>query len=202
MNVNDSRLLCLAALVLATGACGGKTPDAPISCAEPDYAGKATDEAWRALVDVNGKPLDSSGAVYLTAPTDGQEYTVGSAPPTWTWAEPVSSLAPPAAPRAASRSFLSELGEWLLPSARAHLPPYTGVIYWVEVFPPGGTCPVAQVLTSELTWQPDPATWNALGQRSEKSFTVQVTRAYLLENRVTEGPYRLDPPPTIHWRAP
>ena len=192
----------LAVLALTASACGESTPE---TCAEPLYAGKSTDEAWHALVDVRNKPVDSSGAVYLASPTEGQEYTVGSPPPTWAWSVTVSSRPrglPGVAPERKARGFTQTLGEWLLPSAQAHLPPYTGEIYWVEVFAPKGTCPVAQVLTSELTWTPDADTWRALGQRAEKTFTVQVTRAYLLQNRVTEGPYWLDPPHTIRWTRP
>jgi hypothetical protein len=202
MNVKPSRLAALTVLALTASACGESPTDT--KCAEPRYAGKATDEAWLALMDVRDKPLDTSGAVYLASPSEGQEYPVGSPPPTWAWSVPVSSLPRglPAAPRMAPRAFGTWLGELLLPSARAHLPPYTGEIYWVEVFAPGTTCPVTQVLTSELTWQPDTDTWAALGQRAGKALTVQVTRAYLLQNRVTEGPYRLDPPHTIRWSTP
>ncbi|HEX8537212.1 MAG TPA: hypothetical protein VF664_07085 [Cystobacter sp.] len=205
MNVKAPSLAALATtLALAASACGEQPTDTTPECAEPIYAGKATDEAWHALVDVRDRPLDTSGAVHVASPTEGQEYAVGSPPPTWEWSLPVTSLPRglPATPRATSRSFTTWLGELILPSARAHLPPYTGEIYWVEVFAPGSTCPVAQVLTSELKWQPDTDTWAALGQRAGQSLTVQVTRAYLLQNRVTEGPYRLDPPRTIRWNAP
>lgn len=201
MNVNPARLAALAALALTASSCGEKPPE---TCAEPLYGGKATDEAWHALVDVRDRPLDTSGAVFIASPTEGQEYAVGSEPPTWTWSLPQAAL-----PRSihtprhpAPRSFTTWLGELLIPTAQAHLPPYTGEIYWVEVFAPGRTCPVAQVLTSELSWRPAADVWAALAQRADPSLTVQVTRAYLLLNQVTEGPYRLDPPPTIRWTRP
>jgi hypothetical protein len=71
----------------------------------------------------------------------------------------------------------------------------------VEVSTPGGKCPVAQVLTSELSWQLDATSWAELGKNADKQLTVQVTSAYLQENRVTEGPYQLATPRTFRRGA-
>ena len=160
------------------------------------------------MVDVRGKPTDTSGAVVLAAPTEGQLYDANATPPTWTWTLPTTALPPRPSPgmlahRApAARSPLARLGEWLLPSAHAHLPPYTGELFWVEVSTSGATCPVAQILTSEQSWQLDDASWAALGKHAGETLTVQVMRAYLVQNDVTEGPYRLDPPRTFRRSAP
>ncbi|HYO55951.1 hypothetical protein [Archangium sp.] len=198
MNVRHLGTTCVAALALATSACG-KDAD---TCGEPLHAGKSTDEAWRALVDVKQRPLDSSRAVNLLSPSEGEMYPAGANPPTWEWSSPLraslqrpgpGALALEAAPRP-SRSFTDWLEDLLVPTAHAHLPPYTGDLYWVEISAPGSECPVAQVLTSELSWQLDAETWAALGKHAGQDLTLQVTSAYLVQNRVTEGPYRLATP--------
>lgn len=206
MNVRHLSTACVAALALATSACDTDSTD----CGEPLYAGKATDEAWRAMVDVKQRPTDSSRAVTLLSPTEGQQYAADATPPTFEWSSPLraslvrpqqGALALQAAPRP-SRSFTAWLGDLLLPSAQAHLPPFTGDLYWVEISAPGGTCPVVQVLTSDLSWQPDTNTWAELGKHAGEPLSVQVMSAYLVQNRVTEGPYRLETPRTFRRSAP
>jgi hypothetical protein len=203
MNVRHLSTACVAALALATSACEPDTTD----CGEPLYAGKSTDEAWRALVDVKQRPLDASRAVNLLSPSEGEVYPAGATPPTWEWSSPLrASLQRPGpgalASRTAppSRSFTAWLGDLLVPTAHAHLPPYTGDLYWVEISA-GGECPVAQVVTSELSWQLDATTWAELGKHAGKDLTVQVMSAYLVQNRVTEGPYRLAEPRTFRRGA-
>ncbi|HYO66692.1 MAG TPA: hypothetical protein VEU33_11465 [Archangium sp.] len=206
MNVKHLSTACVAALALATSACETGTPS---ECGEPLYAGRSTDEAWRALVDVKQRPVDASRAVNLLSPSAGEVYPADATPPTWEWTSPLRAslwrpgqgmLALEAAPRP-SRSFGAWLGALLLPTAHAHLPPYTGDLYWVEISA-GGECPVAQVLTSELSWQLDATTWAELGKHAGKDLTVQVMSAYLVQNRVTEGPYRLAEPRTFRRSAP
>jgi hypothetical protein len=204
MNKRHLSIACVAALSLATSAC-----DSSSECGEPLYAGKGSDEVWHALVDVKQRPADSSQAVTVVSPSEGELYATDAAPPLWQWTSPLrASLDRPrtgtlalAAPHRSSRSFTAWLGELLVPTAHAHLPPYTGDIYWVEVSTPGSKCPVAQVLTTDLSWQLDANTWTELG-KSGQSFSVQVTSAYLQENRVTEGPYTLATPRTFRRGAP
>jgi hypothetical protein len=206
MNVRHLSTACIAALALATSACSSDDSE----CAEPLYAGKATDEAWHSMVDVEQRPTDSSRAVTLVSPTEGQVFPADATPPTFEWTSPLraslvrpqpGALALHVAPRP-SRSFTAWLGEVLLPSAHAHLPPYTGDLYWVKVSTPGAKCPVAQVLTSELSWQPDATTWAEIGKHTGEDLSLQVMSAYLVQNGVTEGPYRLDPPRTFRRSAP
>jgi hypothetical protein len=85
----------------------------------------------------------------------------------------------------------------VLPSAEAHLPPFTGDIYWVQVKVPGRECPV-EMLTSNLEWPLDAATWDTLRGAMGQDLSIQVTSAYLVENRLREGPYRLAAPRTVH----
>lgn len=198
-------LACAAALALT--ACGKQTT--PVTCDEPLYGGKATDEAWQTMVDADSKPTDSSRAVTLTSPTPGQVYDANAPAPTWSWTLPLSALQRPRPGSLArrhassrSRSPLAQVAEWVLPSAQAHLPPFTGELFWVRVYSPGVTCPVVQMLTSDQSWQLDDDSWATLGKHAGETLTVQVTRAYLVENDITEGPYKLDPAPTIRRSAP
>ncbi|HEX8823980.1 MAG TPA: hypothetical protein VF794_28940 [Archangium sp.] len=204
MNPRHLSFACVAVLSLAASACDSNSSE----CGEPVYVGRATDEAWRALVDAKQRPADSSLAVTLVSPSEGQLYATEAAPPRWEWTSPLRAsldrprsgalaLAPP--PRS-SRSFTAWLGELLLPTAHAHGTPFTGDIYWVEVSTPGSKCPVAQVLTPDLSWQLDANTWAELGKNGN-AFSLQVTSAYLQENRVTEGPYTLPTPRTFRRGA-
>ena len=192
-----------AALLALAPACGKDDPDT--ECGEPLYGGNATDEAWRSLVDAKDKATDSSQAVTLDSPAEGQSYVTTEAPPTWRWTSPLASYVPgsepftpshPSRPRDEGRSLLAWLGNLVLPSAEAHLPPFTGDIYWVQVTVPGRECPV-ELLTSNLEWQLDAATWDTLRGAVDQDLSIQVTSAYLVENRLREGPYRLAAPRTV-----
>jgi hypothetical protein len=193
------KTLCATALLLTLVACEPES-----ECGEPLYAANATDEAWHGLVDAMKRAPDSSGAVDLLSPTEGQVYTGADAAPHWEWTSPLASLergssegmlALQARPRP-KRSVLAWVGELLVPTAHAHLPPYTGDLYLVEVSVPGRTCPV-KVLTSELAWQLDTESWGTLREAAGNTLSVQVTSAYLMQNRVTEGPYRMATPRTF-----
>lgn len=194
---------CAAALLALAPACGDDTSDT--ECGEPLYGGDATDEAWRTLVDAKDRAAAGSQAVTLESPAVGQSYSSIDAPPTWRWTSPLASLlpgpgpvpaSPGARPRDTGRSVLAWLGNLVLPSAEAHLPPFTGDIYWVQVTVPSRRCPV-ELLTSNLEWQLDAATWDILRGAVDQDLTVQVTSAYLLQNKLREGPYRLEAPRTI-----
>ncbi|NVJ18042.1 MULTISPECIES: hypothetical protein [unclassified Myxococcus] len=191
---------CAAALLVLGTACDGGEDAPPVeACGEPLYSGDATDEAWRTFVDAQGRPTDSSMAVTLESPLPGQTYAMDAAPPTWRWTSPLASRLPSHAPRT-PRSMLAWLGNLLLPSAQAHLPPVTGDFYWVQVTVPGRRCPV-ELLTSDMAWQLDAATWDALRAASGQDLRVQVTSAYLVQNRLREGPYRLESPRTIRMET-
>ncbi|WP_375755971.1 hypothetical protein [Corallococcus exercitus] len=191
----------IAAVALLTlSACDGDGDTEATACDEPLYAGGATDEAWRTLVDARNQPQDSSRAVTLVSPEPGQVYLADQAAPLWQWTSPLrASLQRPGRtapsleghPRESKRSVLAWLGNLVLPTAEAHLPPYTGDLYWVKVFVQGRECPIAQVLTSELQWQLDDGSWQSLRDAAGKALSVQVESAYLVQNRITEGPYTL-----------
>ena len=185
--------------LLALSACEG-TDEVPLvtPCGEPLYAGGATDEAWRTMEDAKNQPQDSSRAVTLTSPEPGQSYFTDQAAPLWRWTSPLrASLEHPVPPmrevrpRESKRSVLAWLGNLVLPTAEAHLPPYTGDLYWVKVYAAGRECPIAQVLTSELQWQLDGGSWQTVKDAAGKELSVQVVSAYLVQNRITEGPYTM-----------
>ncbi|WP_223641356.1 hypothetical protein [Corallococcus sp. EGB] len=190
-----------AVALLALSACNdddNKPQDT--GCGEPLYAGAATDEAWRTLEDARNQPVDSSRAVTLVSPESGQTYFTDQAAPLWKWTSPLraslerpgrTSPLPEGPPRESRRSVLAWLGNLVLPTAEAHLPPYTGDLYWVKVQVAGRECPIAQVLTSELQWQLDDGSWQTVKEAAGKGLSVQVVSAYLVQNRITEGPYTM-----------
>ncbi|MBN1208895.1 MAG: hypothetical protein JXB05_28815 [Myxococcaceae bacterium] len=195
---------CASALLLLTSACGKEEEP---KCGEPLYGGSATDEAWRTMVDAQKKPLDSSLAVTLMSPAEGETFAASATPPAFSWTSPLrASLerdTPSRLARASarpSRGPLAWLGELLVPTAEAHLPPYTGDIYLVQVTVPGRECPI-EVLTSELSWQVDAASWATMGEAAGQELSLQVTSAYLQDNRLKEGPYRLATPRTFRRAA-
>jgi hypothetical protein len=197
--------VCASVLLLLTSACG-KDEETP-KCGEPLYGGSATDEAWMTMVDAQGKPMDSSRAVTVMTPAEGEAIAASAMPPRISWTSPLrASLERDTSGRLArafprpSRGPLAWLGELLVPTAEAHLPPYTGDIYLVQLTVPGRECPL-EVLTSELSWQMDAASWNTVAGANGQDLSLQITSAYLQENRLKEGPYRLETPHTFRRAA-
>jgi hypothetical protein len=191
--------VCASALLLFTAACD-KEEEGP-KCGEPFYGGSATDESWMTMVDAQKKSADSSKAVTVTWPAEGEVQSQNNPPPKITWTSPLRAslmrdtpgkLAQAPSPRR-SRSVLSWLGELLVPTAEAHLPPYTGDIYWVQITVPGRECPV-EMLTTDLSWQLDDATWAPLAEPTTQGLSIQITSAYLQENRLKEGPFKMAQP--------
>jgi hypothetical protein len=196
--------VCASSLLLLASGCDSEEEP---KCGEPLYGGSATDEAWMTMVDAQSKPTDSSRAVTLMSPTEGETFTATAAPPHFSWTSPLrASLEQDTPSRYArahprpSRGVLSWVAELLVPTAEAHLPPFTGDIYFVEVSVPGRECPV-QVLTSELSWQVDAESWKTMAEAAGQDLSLQVTSAYLQDNRLKEGPYRLATPRTFRRAA-
>jgi hypothetical protein len=191
---------CGAALLLLGSACGKEEEQ---TCGEPLYGGSATDEAWMTMVDAQKKAADASKAVTVTAPAEGEVHPANTPPPRLSWTSPLrASLERDTPGRLAlasprpSRGPLAWLGELLVPTAEAHLPPFTGDIYLVQVTVPGRECPV-QVLTSELSWQVDEDSWATMAGAKDQPLSVQIASAYLQDNRLKEGPFRMATPRTF-----
>lgn len=196
---------CASALLL-TSACGKDEPQ-PSACGEPLYGGSATDEAWMTMVDALQKSADASKAVTLVSPSEAQTFAADATPPRFSWTSPLASAVELNAPSRYAQAHprrapgpLAWLGELLVPTAHAHLPPVTGDIHLVQVTVPGRECPI-EVLTTDLEWQVDAASWQAMGEAAGQDLTVQVTSAYLKDNRMTEGPFRLATPRTFRRAA-
>lgn len=139
---------------------------------EPLYQGGATDEAWRTMLDAIGRAqVGVTQSPAITAPTEGQIMATGDAPPLVSWSSPL---------------------------AKPHLPPVTGDVYLVEIAVPGRDCPV-NLLTTDLSWQLDAASWAAITSGGAKTVAVQITSAYLTNGRIMEGegPFQPQAPRTF-----
>jgi hypothetical protein len=137
---------------------------------EPLYQGGATDEAWRTMLDAIDRATQGGAqAPAFTAPAEGQVMASGDAPPLIAWSSPL---------------------------AKPHLPPVTGDVYLVELRRAGMECPV-NLLTTELSWQLDAASWAALTAGGAADVEVTLTGAYLSDGRITEGPFQPAAPRTF-----
>lgn len=181
-------LIAVAAGALLVG-CGGKT------CPEPYYDGVAHDEALRAMVDAASRAVaDELKAAKFSFPTDGEKLNAAGAAPTFTWTSTL--VASGARPSPQRRSSLARIGEWLYPSAWAHGPPVTGQAHYLRITVPNRMCPL-EVITTKTTWIPSDAAWNELKTFTSGTLTLDAFSAYLTNNRITEGPYRLSKPLSI-----
>jgi len=197
-------LAVLAVLgVLVVAACGDDAATDP--CGEPAYGGVATDEAWRVMLDAyDAAESGAADAVTITSPAAAAVIAASGPAPTLSWTSPIAaaspedrSLVPRFAVRArgdaddpsnAGRSLWDEVTRFFVGTARAHLPPITSDIYYVEIATAGVECPW-RVLTTSESWVPDDQTWAELAAHPG-AYTLTVTSAYLVQNRITEGPYR------------
>jgi hypothetical protein len=182
------------ALLVLLGAAACSEPD---PC-EPAYAGKATDEAWRSMVD--GEPRAQAGvpdSPVITEPSEGQVFSPTDAPPRVAWSSTLS-LAP--ASRAAPRSRWARVAERLMNlverRAEAHGTPVTGAIYFLHFDIAGRMCPYSAI-TTDKSWQIDDAGWTAIKAVTSQPISIRMTSAYLTENRIMEGPFSLGAPRTF-----
>ncbi len=176
----------LALPLLATLACGDKTPD----CPEPLFRSRATDEAWLAMVDGKTRATYSpSQSPALTEPTAGAVYSPAASPlPTFRW---TSALHAHYVPKPRGPSLWKLASSLLIPSAEAHLPPVTSDLYLLEFTLPNQRCPLA-VVTSELSWPVEQEYWTQFAAAGAAGVTLQIYSAYLEQNRVREGAFVLE----------
>jgi hypothetical protein len=185
----SSRALVVSATVATLASCREDGRD----CGEPLYAGNATDEAWRAIVDgEDDLSFDDADGPTITLPAEGQILPRTDEPPELAWTSPIAS-----APRRRTRHFARRtpapefsdlLARAFWGTALAHQPPITDDIYHLRIDVPGRDCPIA-VLTTELSWRVDSASWETM-RDATGTLSIEITSAYLTENRITEGPYR------------
>jgi len=188
---------CLALLVLS--GCDG---DDDSGCPEPVYEGDASDEAWRTMVDGDDlAQVGSANAPDVTAPAEGAEVSAAADGLPISWDSAIARISLPARRPIRTRpgeapGLLEDVRALFEGTAWAHLPPVTGDIYWIRIQVPGRECAV-QGITTELGWEVTGAAWEAVRAASGQSVTIDVTSAYLTENRITEGPYRPAEPRTV-----
>lgn len=171
-------------------ACGDEASPEPRCNAEPSYAGEASDEAWYVMVDAYElAAAGHSDASTPLVPADGEALS-GPNPVVFSWTSPLALGCPidcfreghPLWPLRTAERAVS-----FAPPARAHLPPVTGDIHYVEVFVPGRECPIRHLTTLE-EWRPLPSEWGEM--RGRGLLELVITSAYLEKNRIAEGPYR------------
>ena len=166
---------------------------------EPTYAGEATDEAWREMLDARADAVEGGDAATFSAPAADAQVPASSSP-TFAWESPLkvaSASRPPRLPRLPGTwrrrapSLFDRVVDVVLPSAHAHEPPITSDVHLLEVDVPGRTCPVAG-LTTALSFTFDDEGWNAISAGGGER-TARLLSAFLTENNVTEGPFLASP---------
>ena len=184
-------------VVIAAGGC-------EIDCdtVQPSYAGDASDEAWRVMIDARATAIDGGDASTITVPAEGAELSQSDDAPSLSWDAPLqtaalmpsSSSSPPSfliGRRAPRPGLFDALSQIVFPRAHAHLPPITSDLHFLEIDVPGRACPVSGLTTgesfvfgaddwAELTAEP--------GER-----TMRMMSAFLTDNRITEGPFTAAP---------
>lgn len=179
----------LAASTLGAG-CGSED----CSAIEPAYVGDASDEAWRVLLDARADASSTGDVPVFTAPAADAALPAATSP-TFSWDSPLriaAASAPTVAPARRGPPGLLEgpfraLSALVFPTARAHLPPVTGDIYFLEVDVPG-RCPVAGLTTADLSFTFATSDWEAIAAGGGAR-TARLLSAFLVDNRITEGPF-------------
>jgi hypothetical protein len=177
--------LCVVGLAM------GCSADA--SCPEPTYLDDASDEAYLALVDARDRVVANDGqAAQWDVPLEGASLLVDGAAPTLSWTSPlVAGVEPRVRGVRFAKPWLDGWFELVVPMAKAHLPPITGDVHWVEVRAVGASaaCPLVHGLTTTTSWSTAGEVWNAW-RAVPGSYELSIVSAYLEDNRVTEGPFQ------------
>jgi hypothetical protein len=156
-------------------------------------AGGPSDDALRALLLQGASTTTGASVPVFDAPTSGATLA-GSTPPTFTWHGPSAMLRPlrPKEPRRPRAPSLLDafLGEGV---AHAHLPPYNGMAYYLELRTPKLGA-VYRMFTAFTRATPDAASWQKLAASGETA------RAVVRLGRFTDS--RLDPDGSPFESAP
>jgi hypothetical protein len=169
--------LYLAAVSFTLAACGA-------TCPEPQYDGKASDEAYKTLVDGEARAtVDDAKAATLQL-TDGMSFPAATVP-TFYWTSSLTASAAPPPVKPAPAPWYRDL---FISSAWAHLPPVTGAIFWLKITVPGQQCPV-ELLSTRTQWTPTAEVWATLS-KGTGARKIDSRSAYLIENRISEGEFK------------
>ncbi len=183
-------------MATASASVGCDQGTAPPTIDDVIFEGAASDEAWVA-VDEATPTDDTSG--WLFAPT---RFARAATPPSFTWARPEGARrqrrTPPFEPHAEPpiEHFARGLAELLHPVAHAHLPPVSGDVYRLIFTIPGDAAPL-RIFTTDPSYTPAGSAFTKLAATTGP-ISLELVRAYLMDNRVMEGPFRL---PTISITA-
>lgn len=189
------RALRVVGVVVVFSSAGAGCVD-DCNAVEPAYAGAATDEVWRVMLDARANAEESTD-VEVVVPAAGDEVKQGDDPPAFAWDSTlVAAVELPRFPdarahRRRARGLLDDVSALLFPAALAHQPPITSDVYFLEIDVPGRTCPVAALTTLESMIFADDdwdVVTSAPGER-----TLHLLSAFVTENRVTEGPFTAPP---------
>jgi len=179
-----ARVLVSAVALCFAASCGDP-------CAEPSYAGAATDEVWRVMLDARATATSAGDVAVFEAPVADAVVAAGT-PPTFSWSSPLKLASntthhpsPAWTPR--PRGIVDDLFALVIPAARAHLPPITSDLYFLEVDVPGQSCPVAG-LTTELSFTFPSEAWSTIAAGGGPR-TARLLSAFVTQNRVTEGAF-------------
>jgi hypothetical protein len=206
-----SKAMLLGLFVGATLCCSSPPVPAPQQCEEPTIEGDATDEAWRTMIDAQDNVMRAHAkSPVLSEPAADAVLSLDSAP-TFSWSETLAQLAPQrtlphrretSTPVDSVRAVLTSITALVIPSAHAHEPPVTGIVYLAEITAPNGDC-LASLVTTSTTWTPNDVLWTSMKKSEGEPFSLDVSTAYLTENRVTEGPFGIEEPRSFFvGRAP
>jgi hypothetical protein len=188
--------LCAAVACVASVSVYGVGCEQDCAALEPAYAGAASDEAWRVMLDARADADSGADAATFTVPA-ADDPLPANTEATFSWTSPLKLAdARPVAPqllqpRRRHTPLFERLATVVFPVAHAHLPPITSDIYLLEVDVPGRTCPVS-ALTTELSFTFPSSDWEAIVAATSPP-TARLLSAFLTENRVTEGAFVAEP---------
>jgi len=186
----------VAAFAVAVVIAGSTGCEQDCTTLEPAYAGAASDEAWRVMLDARADATSGDDAATFAVPTADAPLPANTEA-TFSWTSPLKVAdARPIDPRLLQPrrrhpSFFEGVAAMAIPSAHAHLPPITSDIYLLEVDVPGRTCPVS-ALTTELAFTFPSSDWEIIVAAASPP-TARLMSAFLTENRVTEGAFLTAP---------
>jgi hypothetical protein len=189
-----SRLLLVVAVAAgALNSAGCMTDTSDCASVEPVYAGEATDEAWREMIDARPDATSGGNEVRFLEPADRTSLSAASTV-TFAWSSSLKlsalpvGLSPLWSPHhRGSPTFLDRLAQTFVPAAHAHLPPITSDLYWLEIDVPSRSCPVS-ALTTALSFAFPEQDWAVIAKDGGPR-TARLMSAFLTTNNVTEGPF-------------
>ena len=163
-------------------------------CGRPAYGGQASDESLISMVDAEARlETEASMAANIMTPTEGEVFQSSDSAPEISWESPIASRincggSARYAVLGGAPSFLERVESLFVSKALAHCPPLNGDLYFLKFSIPGEPC-THSVLTTEESWQIDDKLWATMAAAGGAPITLSIMSAYLMDNRVVEGPY-------------